>query len=69
MSNDAKRDGLRNDPYMRGSSKQRRLRRIALYGLGALIVVLGLAYIDGGQEPLRTIVEPVSPGALKESGQ
>lgn len=34
--------------------------RYAFYGLGALIVIVGLAYIDGGEEPLHPIVQSVS---------
>ena len=42
--------------------------RYALYGAGALIVLLVLAYIDGGEEPLHPIVQSVSLPSQSESG-
>ena len=42
--------------------------RYALYGAGALIVLLVLAYIDGGEEPLHTIVQSVTLPSQSESG-
>lgn len=41
--------------------------RYAAYGLGAVIVILAIAYIDGGQEPLHPIVQSVSLPTLPES--
>lgn len=40
-----------------GSGKARRL---VLFVLGGVILVLTLAYIDGGEEPLHPIVHSVS---------
>jgi hypothetical protein len=34
-------------------------RRLALIGAGAIALLLLLAWIDGGEEPLHTIVQPV----------
>lgn len=44
----------------RGKSKA----RIAFYAVGALFVILALAYIDGGEEPLHPIVQSVSVAAM-----
>ena len=42
-------------------------RRYAIYGIGALIVLLVLAYVDGGEEPLHPIVQSVSLPSQSES--
>jgi hypothetical protein len=41
--------------------------RYALYGVGALILLVVLAYIDGGEEPLHPIIQSVSLPSQSES--
>ncbi len=43
------------------------IRRYAFYAMGALLVVLTLAYIDGGEEPLHPIAQTVSLPSQTES--
>lgn len=38
--------------------------RIGLYGVAAILVVLTVAYIDGGEEPLRPIVHSTTLDAM-----
>ena len=38
-------------------------RKLAIYAGAALIGVLVVAWIDGGEEPIRTIVQPVEVSA------
>jgi hypothetical protein len=49
-------------PTARGSK-----RRYALYGVGALILLVVLAYIDGGEEPLHPIIQSVSLPSQSEN--
>lgn len=39
--------------------KDAKQRHWARYAAGAVIVVLALAYIDAGEEPIRPIIQPV----------
>lgn len=48
---------LRTAPREKSSGS---LLRYSLYGIGAAIVILTIAYVDGGEEPLHPIVQSVS---------
>ncbi len=38
--------------------------RLPYYAAGVVVVVLTLAWIDGGEEPIRPIIQPIeTPGA------
>lgn len=59
MSDDAKTIGAPSSPRTKWT--------FALYGAGAVLVILSLAYIDGGEEPLHPIVQTVSLPALEQA--
>lgn len=44
-------------------------RRWPLYAVLAVLAVVTLAYIDGGEEPLHPITQPVSVPSSMERGQ
>lgn len=50
------------------STQEQSNLRFAFYAIGALIVVLTLAYIDGGEEPLHKIVHPVAQSVSPAAG-
>ncbi len=58
MSDDAKKTAVPASP--------RSKRTFVLYGAGAVLVILTLAYIDGGEEPLHPITQTVSLPPLEE---
>jgi hypothetical protein len=59
MSDDAKTIGV--------PSFNRPKWTLALYLVGAVLVVLTVAFIDGGEEPLHPIVQSVSLPAIEEA--
>lgn len=48
-------------PAMRSTTAPRTFPKVALFiVIGLAMAVIGWAWIDGGREPLREIVEPVA---------
>jgi hypothetical protein len=68
MSDDAIKTTKLSQRQERGASSSRAFR-YAICGIGALIVLLTIAYIDGGEEPLHPIVQSVSLPPQAEGGQ
>ena len=62
MSDDAIMASVQTDT----SLAKTRWPRYALYAVGAFLVVIALAYIDGGEEPLHPIAQTVSPAFQSE---
>lgn len=59
MSDDANTLGAPSSP--------RTKRKLALYLCAGAVVILTLAYFDGGEEPLRPIEQSVSLASLAEA--
>ncbi|UAB76907.1 hypothetical protein INR77_08575 [Erythrobacter sp. SCSIO 43205] len=59
MSDDAKKIAQPSSPRFK--------RSLALYAGAAVLVVMALAYIDGGEEPLHPIVQSVSLAPVAET--
>lgn len=62
MSDDAKPVSKPTHPR----ANDRRRLRYAVYLLGGLTLMLTIAYIDGGEEPLHPIVQSVTMNAQPE---
>ena len=59
MSDDANTLGAPSSPQTK--------RKLALYLCAGAVVILTLAYFDGGEEPLRPIEQSVSLASLAEA--
>ncbi|MEO1730540.1 MAG: hypothetical protein AAFR64_07355 [Pseudomonadota bacterium] len=46
-------------PLSAGRAKTVRSRRLAGFAVLGLFVIMAVAWFDGGQEPIHTIVQPV----------
>lgn len=68
MSDDAIKTTTRSDHTAR-SNRSGRAWRYPMYAVGAVTVLLTIAYIDGGEEQLRPIVQSVSLPVQAEGSQ
>jgi hypothetical protein len=50
---------LHRGAHSEASQKKSSQRRFAIFAIGGLVVLCVLAWIDGGEEPLRMIAEPI----------
>lgn len=71
MSDDAGQSLLRSKmpPHDNGDRGDSLRRRWPLYLLGMLLALVILAYVDGGEEPVRPIVQEVSPSLISDTGR
>lgn len=56
-------------PHDTGEWRDALRRRWPFYALAALLALVILAYVDGGEEPIRPIVQEVSPSLISGTGR